>query len=245
MKEDQDTIVNTTSPIETHSSKRGTLTWVSQAAPIVLGYVSIGIAFGILAQKAGISTSNILLMSLIVYAGSSQLIAVGLFEAGVPPMSVILTTFVVNLRHLLMSAAVSPHLKGWRRTELAAFAYQLTDETFAVHSARFASDGPNKAEAFATNIASQVAWVLGTWLGIVVGQLISNPKLLALDYALPAMFITLLLLQIKDRGQIGVACLTGMLAVGLLLVGVDQWNVILATLIGATVGVGIEKWTKE
>ena len=129
--------MRTTSSIETHPAKRGWTSGVSQALPIVFGYVPIGIAFGILAQKAGISTVNTLLMSLIVYAGSSQLIAVGLFGAGVPPVSIILTTFVVNLRHMLMSAAVAPYLKGWRKVELASFAYELTDETFAVHSGRF------------------------------------------------------------------------------------------------------------
>lgn len=231
--------------LESHPKQRGWLSGVTQALPIVLGYVPIGMAFGILAQKAGISTSNSLLMSLLVFAGSAQLIAVGLFEAGTPVLSVILTTFVVNLRHLLMSAAVSPFLKPWRKIELAAFAYELTDETFAVHSARFASHGPNKAETFATNLTSQASWILGTWLGIVIGELISDARPFALDYALPAMFIALLVMQIKDRVQIGVAFLAGGLAVGWLLLGVDQWNVILATVIGATVGVGLEEWTKK
>lgn len=237
--------MSTTSIAEAHPAKRGWTVGVNQALPIVLGYVSIGIAYGILAQKAGISTVNTLLMSLIVYAGSSQLIAVGLFAAGVPPVSVILTTFVVNLRHILMSAAVAPYLKRWRKVELVGFAYELTDETFAVHSARFVSYGPNKAEVFTTNVISQAAWVLGTWLGIVLGGFITDPKPLALDYALPAMFIALLVMQIRDRVQIAVALLTGTLAVGLLLAGVNQWNVILATLVGATLGVGIEKWIKK
>jgi 4-azaleucine resistance transporter AzlC len=233
------------SSVEAGRAERGWLTGMTQALPIVLGYVPIGTAFGILAQKAGLSTLNTLLMSLVVYAGSAQLIAVGLIAAGTPPLSIVLTTFVVNLRHLLMSAAVSPYLKRWRKLELAAFAYELTDETFGVHSVRFASAGPHRSEAFGTNMTSQVSWILGTWLGIVVGQLIGDARLFALDYALPAMFIALLVLQIKDRVQVGVAILTGSLAVGLSLAGVDQWNVILATLVGATVGVGLEKWTKR
>jgi 4-azaleucine resistance transporter AzlC len=234
-----------TSLAQARPAKRGWSVGTNQALPIVLGYVPIGIAYGILAQKAGISPANTLLMSVIVFAGSSQLIAVGLFAAGVPPLSIILTTFVVNLRHMLMSAAVAPYLKRWRKVELAAFAYELTDETFAVHSARFASYGPNRAEVFTTNIIAQAAWILGTWLGIMVGGLIRDPKPLALDYALPAMFIALLVMQIKDRVQIAVALLTGTLAVGLLLAGVNQWNVMLATLVGATLGVGIEKWIKK
>ena len=237
--------METTSRLETATSRRGWVTGVAQALPIVLGYLPIGMAFGILAQKAGISIVNTLLMSLLVYAGSSQLIAVGLFEAGTPGLSIILTTFVVNLRHLLMSAALSPFLRRWRKPELAAFAYELTDETFAMHSARFASAGPNKAEAFGTNLTTQAAWLLGSALGSAVGQLIGDSEAFALDYVLPAMFIALLIMQIKDRTQIVVAGVTGMIAVGLLLAGVSQWNVILATLLGATIGVVIETWTKR
>jgi 4-azaleucine resistance transporter AzlC len=210
----------------------------------VLGYLPIGFAYGILAQKAGLSTFSTLLMSLLVYAGSSQLIAVGLFSTGASAWSIIVTTFVVNLRHMLMSAAVSPYLKRWRQPELAAFAYQLTDETFAVHSARFVSDTIDKVETFAINVTAQVAWILGGWLGSVAGQLITDVKSLALDYALPAMFVALLVLQIKDRLQIGVALLAGVMAVGLSLAGVDQWYVIAATLTGATCGVILEEWIR-
>jgi len=243
--------MDTTSSVEAASVRRGWLAGITQAVPIILGYIPIGLAFGVLAQKAGISALNTLLMSLLVFAGSSQLIAVGLFAAGASALSVVITTFVVNLRHLLMAAAVSPFLKQWRKSELAAFAYQLTDETFALHSARASasSDAPDvvlvKAEAFGTNVTAQTAWIFGTWLGIVVGQLVSDVKPLALDYALPAMFVALLVLQIKDRVQVGVALLTGVIAVGLLATGIEQWSVIVATLIGATMGVIFEQWIKK
>jgi 4-azaleucine resistance transporter AzlC len=228
------------------AARRGWLAGVSRAMPIVLGYVPIGLAFGVLAQKAGLSALNTLLMSLLVYAGSAQLIAVGLFAGGAPPVSIVLTTFVVNLRHLLFSAAVAPFLKHWRKVELAAFAYELTDETFAVHSAQFASAGvPGRAEVFATNVTAQVAWVLGTALGILVGQVIADVKPLGLDYALPAMFVALLVLQIRDRVQVAVALLAGAASVGLLLAGLDQWNVIAATVIVATVGAVLERWNKR
>jgi len=248
--------MDTTSSVEAASARRGWLAGITRAVPIILGYIPIGLAFGVLAQKAGISALNTLLMSLLVFAGSSQLIAVGLFAAGASALSVVITTFVVNLRHLLlrhllMAAAVSPFLKQWRKSELAAFAYQLTDETFALHSARASasSDAPDvvlvKAEAFGTNVTAQTAWIFGTWLGIVVGQLVSDVKPLALDYALPAMFVALLVSQIKDCVQVGVALLTGVIAVGLLATGIEQWSVIVATLIGATMGVIFEQWIKK
>lgn len=232
--------------MKTESIRRGVLAGVSRALPIVLGYVPIGLAYGVLARKAGLSALNTLLMSLIVYAGSAQLIAVGLFAEGVSPVSIVLITFVVNLRHLLFSAAVAPFLKRWGKIELAAFAYELTDETFAVHSAQFAAGGvPGRAEVLVTNVTAQVSWVFGTALGILVGQVIADVKPLGLDYALPAMFIALLVLQIQERVQVAVALLAGVVSVGLLLAGLDQWNVIVATVVVATVGVVLEQWNKK
>ena len=228
--------------------KQGWQRGLTQVLPIVLGYIPIGFAYGVLAQEAGLSPRNTVLMSLLVYAGASQFIATGLFASGISPLSIVLTTFVANLRHLLMSASLAPHVRRWRKPLLAAFAYQVTDETFAVHAARFVSaPAPvpvGKAEVFCVNLIAQAAWVFGGWLGIVGGQVIPDPRPWGLDYALSAMFIALLVLQIKNRIQVGVALLTGALAVGLTLIGLDQWAVILATMVGATIGVIWENWTK-
>lgn len=237
--------------IEERSENTETSGWlrgVSRALPITLGYVPIGFAYGVLAQKAGLSAFNTLAMSIFVYAGSSQLIAVGLFAAGAAPLSIILTTFIVNLRHMLMTSALAPYLSRWRRFELSTFAYEVTDESFALHAVEFpriAPDGgPDPIESIALNMTAQISWVLGGWLGMVAGGLITDIKFFALDYALPAMFIALLMMQIKDRVQIIVAIVTGILAVILLLAGLDQWYVIAATLIGATLGVMVEQWIK-
>lgn len=216
-----------------------------QALPIMLGYLPVGFAYGVLAQKAGLSTFNTLLMSIVVFAGSSQLISVGLFSTGMAPLSIILTTFVVNLRHMLMSAALSPFLQRWRKTELAGFAFELTDETFVLHSTRLPHASVEKSETFAINITSQVAWIFGSWLGIVAGKLIADIERFALDYTLPAMFIALLVMQIKNHTQIVVAILAGSFSVVFYLAGFSQWHVIFATVIGASLGVLVEQWIKN
>lgn len=226
------------------SNRRALLQGVLNTVPIVFGYIPIGVAFGVLAKKAGLSDANTLLLSILVYAGSSQLIALSLFETNTPGFSIILTTFIVNLRHLLMSAAIAPYLTGWRRRELAAFAFHLTDETFALFSLRFPDEVPRKAEIFGTNITAQLSWVLGTWLGITLGQMISDIQTLGLDYALPAMFIALLVMQVQKRAQVGSALLAGGLSVGLMLLGMGRWNLILAAFLGATIGALVETWNK-
>ena len=241
--------MNTTS-VKTGNPRSAWTRGLAQGLPIVLGYVPIGFAYGVLAQKSGLSARNTVLMSLLVYAGASQFIAAGLFAVGTSPLSIIVTTFVTNLRHLLMTASLAPHVRAWPRSLLPLFAFQVTDETFAVHATSFAGGVPHKGVAFCVNSMAQVAWLTGSWLGVVGGQYIPDPKPWGLDYALPALFIALLVMQIRDGGparsrvQLGVALVTGLLAVGLTLLGLDQWAVIGATVLGATLGTMWEQWTK-
>ncbi len=215
-----------------------------RSVPIVLGYIPIGFAYGVLAQQAGLSMVNTLLMSVMVYAGSSQLVAVGLFAQGVPALSIIMTTFVVNLRHMLFSAALSPYLQRWHRGTLAAFAYELTDETFALHSVMFSREVPPKPTVFAINVTAQLSWLLGTGLGIVAGRYVTDVRPLALDFTLPAMFIALLVIQLRNRADGAVALFGGVGAVVLTLMGLDHWSVIVSTVVAATLGVILERELK-
>ena len=218
---------------------------VQRALPIVLGYVPIGFAYGVLAGKSGISEANILLMSLIVFAGSAQFIAVGLFASGTGPAAVILTTFVVNLRHMLMAAALAPYLSGWKKRYLAFFSYELTDETFALHSSKVTELQESRVEALSLNVTAQFSWVMGTVLGIVASGLIGDVKPLGLDYALAAMFIGLLVGQCENKIRVITALVSGGIATGLYLLGLHQFHIIFATVLGATIGLGVEQWIKR
>ena len=210
-----------------------------QVLPVIFGYIPIGFAYGVLAQKNGLSAGSTLMMSLLVFAGSAQLIAVGLFAAGTGPASIIATTFIVNLRHLLMSASLAPFLKNWKKSEQAFFAFQLTDETFALHSNSFLTTEQPRSETLAINIIAQSAWLTGSFLGVMAGGLISDVKPIGLDYALPAMFIALLVWQLNSSERLVAALLAGGTSTVLLLNGADQLHVILATLVGATFGLGV------
>lgn len=216
-----------------------------QTVPIILGYLPIGFAYGVLAQKTGLSSVNTLLMSLLVFAGSAQLIAVGLFAAGTGPASVILTTFIVNLRHLLMSAALAPYLRGWSSWLQALFAFQLTDETFALHASRFPGGELIKPRILSVNIIAQTAWLAGTFLGLIASTLITDITPIGLDYALPAMFIVLLVWQVTSLVRLSAAVIGGLFSVVFFLAGLDQFNVILATVLAATCGLGVDAWTRR
>lgn len=219
---------------------------LKHALPIVMGYIPVGFAFGVLADKTGISTVNAMLMSLFVYAGSAQLIAVGLIGAAAAPITIVLTTLIVNLRHLLMCAALTPHLKGWSKGRLALFAHEVTDETFAVHSLRFSKGDTSVADSFAVNVTAHVSWLTGTVLGLFASTLISDVRPIGLDYALPAMFIALLVAQTKNKLHVLVALSAGCLAVALSMAGLDRSNVIVATVAAAALGAYLEAaWTSK
>ncbi|WP_231039157.1 AzlC family ABC transporter permease, partial [Nitratidesulfovibrio oxamicus] len=217
------------------------LSGMRQALPIVLGYVPVAFAFGVLARKTGMPASGAVCMSLMVFAGSAQLISVSLLAGGASPATVVLTTFVVNLRHLLMSAALAPALRRWPRALQALFAFQLTDETFALHVSRLPSTPgdtrpePPRAETLALNMTAQSAWVMGTIIGVFGSELVADVRPLGLDYALPAMFIALLLPYCRKARRFALAAvLAGGLSVLLALAGAGQWNVIIATVCAAT-----------
>lgn len=218
---------------------------VRQALPIVLGYIPVGFAYGVLAQKSGLSLFNCVAMSVIVFAGSAQLIGAGLFGAAASPFTLIFTTFVVNLRHLLMSAALAPKLKGWKKWQIALFGYELTDETFALHTMRMAREAPPKIETFAVNITSQSSWVTGSLLGYLAGGQLTDVRPVGLDFALPAMFIALLVPQIVKPVYLMMALLAAVISVTLYLLGFSQSHVIIATVVAATAGVGVEQWMKN
>ncbi|WP_369778414.1 AzlC family ABC transporter permease [Streptomyces sp. R33] len=212
-----------------------------QAVPVMLGYVPVAFAFGVLGHTAGLPWWAMVAMSAFVYGGSSQFAALQLLAVGAAPYAIVLTTFVVNLRHLLLSAAIAPRLAGWRRREQALFAYELTDEAFAVHSAQYAERAQRpKAEVFTFNTAVHASWVAGTLAGVLAGDLVTDVEALGLDYALPAMFMALLAAGIiADRRGLAVAVVAGGGAVGLTLLGLQYWAVLVAAAVAATFGLAI------
>jgi predicted branched-subunit amino acid permease len=92
---------------------------------------------------------------------------------------------------------------------------------------------------------AQVSWVVASFAGYFAGASIPSVEPLGIDYALPAMFIALLVMQMKNGLHILVAGFSGLLALILNQAGAAQWSVILATVLGATFGAGVESWTRK
>ncbi|MEI7816921.1 MAG: AzlC family ABC transporter permease [Desulfuromonadales bacterium] len=169
---------------------------LSAAWPICLGYFPIGLSLGVLAQKGGLAPWQMAAMSILVFAGGSQFIAVAMLGAGASPVAIVTTVFMVNLRHLLMSSALAVHFPDVSRRFLSLFAYGLTDESFAVNLTRFNQGNWNRYSALTLNHAANSTWIVSTVTGVYLGQLVPSGTA-GVDYALTGMFICLLIYQLR------------------------------------------------
>jgi 4-azaleucine resistance transporter AzlC len=204
--------------------------------PICLGYFPIGLAFGALAQQAGLHPVEIGLMSLLVFAGSSQFIAVSLISGGASVLSIVVTTFVINLRHLLMSSSLAVYLRYVQKTWTALFAYGVTDESFAVNLTRFRDSNWDWRQALVVNQTANLAWITSSIVGAYSGQFIPAGAF-GIDYALIAMFLCLLVFQLRGRLYVVTAIVSGVLAVVLALLVPGNSYIVLASVLAATIGV--------
>lgn len=210
------------------------------AWPICLGYLAVGLAFGVIAQKAGLHPLEIGLMSVMVYAGSSQFIAISMLAGGSAIVPIIATTFMVNLRHLLMSSSLSVYLKSVRGAWLALYAYGVTDESFALNLTRFRTGSWDWRRALVLNHVTNLTWIGSTMAGGVGGQFIP-PGAFGIDFALIAMFICLLIFQLRGSIFIYVALIAGVLAVVLSLLIPGNAYILIASVTAATLGVFLGK----
>jgi predicted branched-subunit amino acid permease len=177
--------------IEYNLQKEESLTFrqgVQDCIPTLLGYIGIGLAAGVVGNSAHLTILEIGLLSALVYAGASQFIICAMLVAMSPPSAIIATTFIVNLRHFLMSAALSPHFTRYSLLKNIGIGALLTDESFGVASLRVSKGlAINDRWMNGLNVTAYAGGWMGSWIG--------NPEALGMDFALTAMFVALLVLQ--------------------------------------------------
>ena len=199
-----------------------------RALPIMLGYAPVAFAFGVLATQSG--------MPIWLATATSILITISLWFAGAGLISTALAVFVTNLRYFLMAVALAPHVRPLKGLARLIYGWQITDELFAVHITAFKQGWElNKTAIFTATGCAQFAWVMGTVVGALCGSMVSDVRPLGLDYALCGMFIALLIPQCTDRLHIIAAILAALFSIMLRLAGLGQWNVVLGTIIAATI----------
>jgi 4-azaleucine resistance transporter AzlC len=210
--------------------------------PLVVGAIPFGLIYGTLAQSSGLSVGAAMGMSVFVFAGSSQFIALGLLATGSAVSLVVLTTLVVNLRHLLYAASLVPYVQklspGWK----VIIGFWLTDEAFAVAIRRYMQPDPSPHKHWYYLGAAALMygnWQLCTWLGLTVGQLMPNAAAWGLDFAMVATFIGMVIPYLQNRPMVAAVLATGGVAV--LANGLPhKLGLIVASMVGVAVGFGFD-----
>ncbi|MFV9511386.1 AzlC family ABC transporter permease [Tepidibacillus sp. LV47] len=212
---------------------------VKDGLPIAIGYLPIALTFGILSVQAGLTPVQATGMSMWVFAGASQFIAINLLQSHVLITEIILTTFIINLRHLLMSTSLSRKLQtGPFLSSLLSFG--ITDETFVVASVNHENSSITPSYFLGLALTAYSGWVLGTFTGSFFSDFIPSNLATGMSIALYAMFIGLLVPSMKKSWQVSfIAVLGGLLSWGLTSLFPklsNGWVIILATMIAATIG---------
>jgi len=209
---------------------------------MMLGAAPFGLIFGTLAAPSGLSSGGALGMSLIVFAGSSQFIALSLLAGKASLVVIMLTTFVVNLRHALYSASLLPHVAGLSQGWRAMLAFWLTDETYAVVQLRYGADdaSPNKHWfQLGSSLAMYTNWFAWTVVGVLLGQTMPQLQQLGLEFAMAATFTGIVVPLLRNRPMVAAA----LVAAGVALLGRDlpyKLGLMLAAFAEVAAGMALE-----
>ncbi|EPZ39170.1 branched-chain amino acid permease (azaleucine resistance) [Anoxybacillus ayderensis] len=207
---------------------------IKSGVAIAIGYAPVALTFGLLAKSTGLSIVETTLMSMIVFAGAAQYISLNLLSLGTGPFEIILTTFILNIRHFLMSASLNEkaeHDPLWKK---ALYAFGITDETFSVAAMK---EGTVSASyMFGLIFISYSSWVINSAIGHIVGAYLPESVQVSLSVALYAMFVGLLVPAVKtERKALWLAVCAGAINCVLLLwLNVPKgWAIVISTIISA------------
>ncbi len=198
--------------------RTGFLPGLVTAIPIALGYFPIAFSFGVAATRAGLTATEATMLSLVIYAGASQFLALVLLTSGAPVLVSAVTLMAMNLRHLVYGPALLKQAGDDARTRWAgAWGFWLTDETFAAALGGLARGKVRFSEPFMAGLGlgAYAAWVSGTALGAWAGGGVLDawPSVSAgLGFMLAALFLALLL-SILTRAQVPVIVVAGVVTV--------------------------------
>lgn len=180
---------------------RGFSAGVKAGVSIAIGYFPVALTFGLLAKTTGLSLMEATAMSIFVFAGAAQYISLSLITAGVAPAVIILNTFIVNIRHFLMTASLNEKMHRAPKWVKAIYSFGITDESFSVLAT--GKEGKiTTAYAFGVAIIAYGSWVVFTAVGHVVGANLPDFLQVAMSIALYAMFIGLLVPAMKGNRKV-------------------------------------------
>jgi len=211
--------------------------------PIFLGYVPVGLAFGILACQHGFYWWEALLASAGAIAGSGQFVALStLLASGGHAAAALIASSVVNLRYLLFSATVAPHVRKVKPPLLVWLGFSLTDESFAINMAEIAEKKSTPIRMAGVGFISWIGWMVGTLLGALGASFVKNADRFGVNFAMPAMYAALFVALAQNLRQVLCGIGSAAIVIGLyvlsktgVLVIPTYWFIVIAALLAATI----------
>lgn len=181
--------------------ERGFTAGLKAGSSIAIGYFPVALTFGLLAKTTGLSLLEATAMSIFVFAGAAQYISLSLISAGVVPILIVLNTFIVNIRHFLMTAALNEKMEPTAVWKKALYAFGITDESFAVLATQ---EDRNVKTSFAAGVIaiSYGSWVAFTAIGHLIGANLPQFLKAAMSIALYAMFVGLLVPSMRGNRKV-------------------------------------------
>jgi 4-azaleucine resistance transporter AzlC len=210
-------------------------------APLVPGVAVFALVYGVVARQVGLSLLATTMMSALVFAGAAQFTAVSMWGLASGAL-IVVTTLMINLRHLLMGALMAPHLRGQSATWKALLAFGLVDESYALAISRYLRGEGSREFFLGVNVALYVAWVLSGLTGGVLGGLVMQPARWGIDLVFPLAFLGLLVPLLTRPVTGAVAAASGLVAVVAAPWLPGKGNLVLAILLGSGVGTALEAW---
>jgi 4-azaleucine resistance transporter AzlC len=208
--------------------------------PLALGVIAFGLLYGTMARQVGFQPWEAWIMSLLVHAGSAQFAALGMWQAS-SAFPIILTTFIINLRHLLMAASVAPHLRGLPSWWRALLALWMSDESYALTITEYERGAGSHWFFLGANVGIYLVWTASGLLGALLGTAIPNPSRYGLQLIFPLAFLGLLTTFLNDWTGLAVALASGGLALLGLYLLPGNWYVVVAGLLASTLGLLFEQ----
>lgn len=205
-------------------------------APLLVGVVPFALLMGALAAQKGFGPLEMVLMSGLVFAGASQFVALELWRDPIPMLAIIVATGMVNLRHVMMGAAMQPAMIRFNRWQAPATLFLMADEIWALAMRRAAEGQLSPAYYFGLGLSLYLNWVFWTALGTVIGGVIEDPARYGFDFAFTAIFLVLIVGLWRGRASVApvVASAAVALAAHAWLPGV--WYIVLGGTAGALAG---------
>ncbi|MCW4116692.1 AzlC family ABC transporter permease [Aurantimonas sp. MSK8Z-1] len=200
--------------------------------PVLLAIMPFGIVYGALAVDAGLSVLEACGLSLTIYAGASQLVALQMVGLGAPLWVVLFALTMVNLRHLLYSASVGRHLGAFSWWQKALAFCFLVDPVFGAAETRVLTHRLSPTYYFAFALALYGGWQVATLIGATLGGFIGDPAALGLDFILPVYFLTMVMEFRHRAGFYPVAAISAVASIAVYALIGPPWHVTLGALAG-------------